>query len=384
MMIRGISNALVAMVPQAKEIVLHAGHLDRMQALLRRAIQENNLPLAKYAMEHGAPINRQDQKANDGNNDYHIVRAAYYRTNAIAKELIDHGAAVNVACQHGHTPLIASATMGRNRKLIPELLKANADVHRKDHEGRTALMEAAASKDLSAVNMLLKAGAKCEMQDKAGKTALFSPLEFGKFFFSYAPYKMSLLIEKLSDPESMNLPDASGTTPLMLAISNGLAPIVSQLLQKGADRFAVNVSGEETIGIAYKERERLKNAIENFDQIISILEPVEGVQEEYQGEDVGYTKLSAAVHFNQIEKVSECLAKGADVHQVSYRKLPLTHAAELGHLEIVKRLLGSGANPKFVYRGVTALGGAIEKRSWKQDDLVEMVKIIDNLEKGNA
>ena len=72
--------------------------------------------------------------------------------------LIKAGADVDKRDREGRTPLIWAAWEGRD-SIARQLLKARADVHAKDNEGNSALMVAIAKNNNSVRNMLLDVGA---------------------------------------------------------------------------------------------------------------------------------------------------------------------------------------------------------------------------------
>ena len=333
-MIRSIQNSLRVMVPSISAMVVHPKEQDRLQALVRRAIQENNLPLAKQAIEQGAPINRQDIHANDGHNDYHLVRAAYYRTNDIAKLLINSGANVNVSCEHGHTPLIVSSSFGRrNHPLIHSLLLANANVHQRDGEGKTALMEAAFSHDLHTVYMLIRAGARLDDRDNDGKSPLFFALQFTSLFSRVWSLRSVETIKKLIDSSSVNVADNQGVTPLMLAASHGQVLIAEMLIAAGADRSVQNNLGQTALGFAQTQKKEKEQLIQKYDCIISLLENAPGSTERpEEGPIYNFTRLGSAIHFNQIDEVKKYIDEGDDIHEMDHSGPKLTEAARRGHL----------------------------------------------------
>jgi len=90
---------------------------------------------------------------------------------SIARDLINHGANLNIADDKGWTALVY-AVDGHNLPIVRILLKAGAQVDAKDKRGWTPLMYAVDEGDIDVTKVLLASGASPEIRNKQGKTAL--------------------------------------------------------------------------------------------------------------------------------------------------------------------------------------------------------------------
>jgi ankyrin repeat protein len=94
--------------------------------------------------------------------------------------LIDAGATVNTANQHGRTALMFAAKYGFD-DIVLTLVKKGADVNlaSNDEEGLSALMAASARGKNGVVEILLKNGANVNAKSKTGMTSLDYALKGG-------------------------------------------------------------------------------------------------------------------------------------------------------------------------------------------------------------
>jgi len=132
--------------------------------------------LLKGGLEVDAPID------NEGNTALHLICQAGYLADlntALAEELIDAGANVNLPNQTGKTPLMFFAERGNENKynIAELLLDHGAEVSYVDQSGNTALMYAAGNQDqMSAkrmVSMILEKGrSMLEQVNNSGQTAM--------------------------------------------------------------------------------------------------------------------------------------------------------------------------------------------------------------------
>jgi hypothetical protein len=133
---------------------------------LRRAIEENNIPLLKRAMRDGADIELPDSCGCTA-----LALAAEAGHLAIVKLLLQAGAKVDGSKQ-GMPPLFGAARWG-HRRVLDVLIGARADIHAKWHNNKTVLMWAAERGNLQILKKLIQLGADpCIIEKRTHMTAL--------------------------------------------------------------------------------------------------------------------------------------------------------------------------------------------------------------------
>jgi ankyrin repeat protein len=123
------------------------------EALLDYAAEQNQVPVARFLLDHGARVDAvQNQGLDAGYTALH--RAAITDAADVAQLLLAHGAEVNFHGPLGITPLILAASNG-SRRTAEVLLNHGADVSTPDGHSQTALSEATAHNHGDIVKLLL-------------------------------------------------------------------------------------------------------------------------------------------------------------------------------------------------------------------------------------
>ncbi len=134
-------------------------------------------------------------------------------------------------------PACAEFRAGLDRRLAsaPDSLQLN-----------NYLLEAARKGCVSELQRLLKAGASRLSRDREGDTALAAAARAGR-----GPVVATLLAGAApQERPQIDMPDAHGSTPLMLAIHFGRADVARALIDAGADVGAINAIGETALAEA--------------------------------------------------------------------------------------------------------------------------------------
>ncbi len=135
----------------------------------------------------------------------------------------------------------AAASMGRD-EMIPDLLRAGAQLEARDVRGYTALILASYNGRASTTRLLLKLGADPDAgDDERGNTALM-----GLSFKGYAEIA-SILIEGRADVNARNV---AGQTALMTAVLFNQRTIIDLLLDAGADASLIDHDGNTALKLA--------------------------------------------------------------------------------------------------------------------------------------
>ena len=215
----------------------------------------------------------------------------------VVRELLNHGARKDLADKKGKTPLFLAVKQG-HVEVVRELLKHGASVNLATKKGKTPLQIASNEYHIEIVLELLKHGANVDLADKESYTPLLSAAEIGHEEF---------VRELLSHSVSAALTSEEGHTPLQLAAIRGYVDVVRELLSRGAD-----------VGLADKE---------------------------------GYTPLLLAAEIGHVEFVRELLSHGVSADLTTEGYTPLQLAAIGGHVEIVRDLLSHGASADLAGKG---------------------------------
>ena len=271
----------------------------------------------------------------------------------IMRQLFTAGARVNAQADSGETALTFAARF-RDPDAILLLLDHGADPNLAAQTGNSPLLEAmwfgaGERKHLELITPLLARGANPNVRG-----ALGTPLSLAVRHGSLAMVK--LLLDHRADP---NLPDNSGTTPLMHAVSRqSLGPDTATILQilvlAGADVNARDPSGNTPFSIA----ESSGNAA-----MLPLLANL-GAKDSQVDPTNRQSSLVAAVRAGRLAEVRLLLASGVDPNVADAKAWTLLHrAASSGRAEIVEELLSAGArvNVRSV-KGWTPLSLAVLRR----------------------
>ncbi|WP_297300004.1 ankyrin repeat domain-containing protein [uncultured Brachyspira sp.] len=138
---------------------------------LNLAAARNDKEMVKFLVEKGADINLED-----GYGYTPLMKAIDYDNIGLAKNIIDLKPDLNAVCSAtGDTPLtylVNANKYGGGADLCYYMIKNGADINKKNKEGNTPLMIAAASYSYGIVGVLVNMGADYNIKNKEGKTAI--------------------------------------------------------------------------------------------------------------------------------------------------------------------------------------------------------------------
>lgn len=223
---------------------------DNDKALLDFAAEQNQVVIARYLLEHGAPV---DAKATNilALGVTALDRTAYFGSVDVAQLLIAHGANVNPTGV-GAPPLMFAASGGRVN-MLKLLLAHGAELSYQTGAGQTALSEAAAAGHMDIVRWLQARGAAPNaraLTDAAARgevatvgyllaqnpapEAVNDALRFAVLIDNGHPEKQQQLVGLLlaHGADANNRANNAPNTPLMLAAS---AAVVTLLIAHGAN-----------------------------------------------------------------------------------------------------------------------------------------------------
>jgi len=233
------------------------------------------------------------------------------------RRLLAEGADPNQV--EGGLPILAALRSGYH-VIVKELLDHGADINLQNiHDGETVLMWAARKGDIDLFKQVMEKNPDVNVRSKNGASALlFAPQ--GK-----NPEIVKILLDHNAE---VNIKGHNGITPLLVAAQNGNPKIVKMLIEHGADVHAKTDFGESALESAMTSRH-----IEVVRQLLSaginVTEPLK----------TGWYPLHVTATAGNKELVELLLAHGADPHTPIGIIKPLHSAISHGHNDVAGLLM---------------------------------------------
>ena len=219
------------------------------------------------------------------------------------------------AGQHRSTPL-ALATTCRSTSVVKRLLKSKVNVNCIEADGQTPLVEAALQNQMEIIALLIEAGVDVNIRGRDGSTALFNAV--------YHENKdlIEMLLDRDADITSeAKLGDYLRFTPLHLAAAKNSHAIIRMFKCKGIDNIDVRTEDQFT-ALHYAA---IKNSLLAMELLVSL-----GARIDVQNLD-GETPLRLAAQNGHLEAVRYLLGVGLmaskfpDVNEIT----PAIHAVSV-------------------------------------------------------
>jgi len=157
----------------------------------------------------------------------------------IVKTLLEYGADPNQTTWDGLSPMMLAAQRVQDEALFEVLAAGGADIDSRSNQGVTALMVAATSGNVAALNSLISMSADLEIKDYDGFTPLFHVVQS-----SEENNDVIGVIDLLINGKcNVNAKDISGATPLMHAALGGKHRMAGRLIDAGASMDATDSVG---------------------------------------------------------------------------------------------------------------------------------------------
>lgn len=200
---------------------------------LHGAAQNGPLELVKLLVSKGAKVNAVDKEFS-----MPLAKAVQADNLEIAKFLLEHGADKTI--NHADTEFQTAIFKVRSAKMAQLLIANGANVSDRDKKGLSVLFHAVANYlDFDLLKVLLQNGADINEQDKSGTTALLWAARH-----SYEKNDKTCVQFLLENGANANVANNQGETPLLVAEE---LDVLQALLAHGADVNAQNEDGQTAL-----------------------------------------------------------------------------------------------------------------------------------------
>jgi ankyrin repeat protein len=179
-----------------------------------------------------------------------LVEAVEKGDVTVVRDLLVRGAEPRALAADGTTPLLVRAASIGRTEIVEELLKAGAPIDSHFSTGDTPLLAAARASNSATVKLLCERGANLAYSSGQGETPLLAVIaQIAASKEDSAPAAETLRI-LLSRKPDINVRNAKGQTPLMLAAAGSSSQVTAQLLTAGARLDETDNEGRTAIMLA--------------------------------------------------------------------------------------------------------------------------------------
>jgi ankyrin repeat protein/WD40 repeat protein len=311
-----------------------AGHENVVQYLIHKAkVDVNKSMNFKYSLPLEIAIEKKSAIAveilirNGANTSNSLHRIWSQAEESVLQALIRNGLNINGKNKEGNAPLhyaLLKASSGYETS-INILLKNGADPNAISDSDYTPLQIAASKGYIKASEILIQGGALVNKEDAKGVTALHIAAHKGQVD------TMRLLVRHKAEIEK---PNAEGSTPLLLAAFGGQTEAAYFLLEQGANPNSKNRNSIFPLLLAARGGDE--------EMVTFLLDKGADINE--VNKKNANTALTAAIENKHEKVVALLLDRGANACDENHILSPLTVAAGVGHVGIIDRLIGAGAD----------------------------------------
>uniref|UniRef100_A0A673WG36 Ankyrin repeat domain 52a n=1 Tax=Salmo trutta TaxID=8032 RepID=A0A673WG36_SALTR len=292
---------------------------------LHAAAASGHIDIVKYLLRLGL-----DEPNAFGNTALHV--ACYTGQEAVANELVNHGANVNQPNRSGYTPLHLAA-VSTNGALCLELLVNNgADVNQQSKEGKSPLHMAAIHGRFTRSQILIQNGGEIDSVDKYGNTPLHVAAKYGHELL------ISTLMTNGADTARQGI---HGMFPLHLAVLYGFSDCCRKLLSSGWYFYIYYIIHSFTHTSLCGNVCCKKCFVNTFDEWTD-------------NDSVGLLSLRTPLHYAAANGRYQCtvtlVSAGAEVNEPDRTGCTPLHysAASQAFCSCLEHLLDNGADPSLV------------------------------------
>ena len=211
-----------------------------------------SLDTVKEIIDHGAPVD----VVNDIG-ETPLLLACSTAQEATVKLLLEEKANPNIANVDGDTSLHSAIAADCSKKLLQEIIDHGGEVNALNKRGRTALLFGCAYRQMDAVNVLLEAGADPAVADEEGFSCLHAAVD--------ARCNKDTLRALIDHGAQTDAARKDGTNALLRACKTGQSESVMFLLEAGAGVSITKPNGDTCLHTAVKgkcSKETLQKIIE--------------------------------------------------------------------------------------------------------------------------
>lgn len=303
---------------------------EQGKAFTTKVVKYNKQPFLKVNIDDNN-VENTIGKVNEINKVTSLHSAASLGDLSKVVTLLKHNAYIDARDHNGQTSLHYAIQSG-NTEVAKYLIDNGANLNIRDnyyHKTstqyvyyKTPLHYAIESGNIEIAKYLIDRGANPNVQDAYSKATLFSAIYSGNTEI------VKYLLDHNADPNSKSF-------PLLAAIKLGHTEIVKSLVEHGADLSIKNMSAQTLLhyAIELKHTEIAKYLIDH------------GVGIDTRDISSGKSPLHFAMHMKNIEVVKYLIDHNANIDVLdSYGLTPLHLAVDLGNKEMIEQLVERGAN----------------------------------------
>lgn len=294
---------------------------------LHESIRANSQELVEFFI-HTSGV---DVNARNDLNETSLNIALSNRQYAIAEQLIDAGAVVDMAHSSGKN-ILHRAAMNGDITLAQFLLDNGANINSKDEHQNTALTIALESNQLSMAELLYKRQAHIDLSGEKVADIFYAAVRQGE-----TPL-LKLLLEFGVSP---NVTRVDKPAAAFVAITADRPEILALMLQHGLNPKVENDKGISLLANAARFCTPCINVLLDYDASIEF----GGQGGQKPGGFMQASPLLWAVSSRKYDAVEILIKAGANVSAVSSENTTALSSAAAGDAELVKLLLQAGADP---------------------------------------
>ncbi|XP_046568737.1 putative ankyrin repeat protein RF_0381 [Haliotis rubra] len=277
--------------------------------MLHLACQGGNMSIT----EHLLPLFDINSRGQDGRTP--VMYAAVNRVKSVFDLLVSEGADTSLKGDHNNS-VFHLACLGGNKSIVEQLLP-NVDVNSLEDNGRTAIMEAAFSRNKNVFDFLVSKNANVKVFDDYRDSVLHSACKGGE----------TSIVQCVLQMFDVNTREKKGLTPAMIAASLGNRRLFNVLVSQQADLTLTDDHGNNMLHLACQGG--------NWSIIVHLL-PLFDINSREQ--DGGTAVMYAAL--NGVKSLFDLVSKVDDMSLKDDYNAPIFHlACRGGNASIVEYLL---------------------------------------------